>query len=119
VLISVNRTSDEQETYDAVRYSWKIDPDKAVKCDYVLAVRRGLIIGAFKAKEWLPATKENFPEFPALDANRTGPREGRYGFRGEEAPETIRKLYLQKRLPESLRKRGAANPIRYWPPKIA
>lgn len=50
VLININRTSDDQAPYDAVRYSWKIDPDKARRCDYVLAVRRGLIIGAFEAQ---------------------------------------------------------------------
>jgi uncharacterized protein len=57
VLISVNRTSDEQEPYDAVRFAWKIDPNKAALCDYVLAVRRGLIIGAYKVKEWLPSNE--------------------------------------------------------------
>jgi hypothetical protein len=113
VLINVNKTSQDQDTYTAVRYSWKIDPKKARRCDYVLAVRRGLVIGAFKAEEWLPATTENFPEFPSVDANRIGPRLGRYGFRGREAPEDIKKLYVQKRLPDELRKRGAANPIRY------
>jgi len=113
VLININRTSEDQAPYDAVRYSWKIDPDKARKCDYILAVRKGLIIGAFEAEEWLEGTPENFPEFPRGDANRKGPREGRYGFRGHEAPEAVRNLYLQKRLPEGLRKRGAANPIRY------
>jgi len=113
VLININRTSDDQAPYDAVRYSWKIDPDKARRCDYVLAVRRGLIIGAFKAQVWLPATTENFPDFPIFDANRKGPRQGRYGFRGDEAPEDVRRLYVQKRLPDRLRKRGAANPIRY------
>jgi hypothetical protein len=40
VLININRTSDEQAPYDAVRYSWKIDPNKARRCDYVLAVRK-------------------------------------------------------------------------------
>lgn len=113
VLININRTSDEQAPYDAVRYSWKIDPNKARRCDYVLAVRKGLIIGAFKAEEWLPATTENFPDFPSVDANRTGPRQGRYGFRGNDAPDDVKRLYLQKRLPDRLRKRGAANPIRY------
>lgn len=113
ILINVNRTSDDQDPYDAVRYSWKIDPSKARKCDYVLAVRRGLIIGAFEAEEWLPATTENFPEFPIVDANRTGSRQGRYGFRGNDAPDEVKKLYLQRRLPDKLRKRGAANPIRY------
>lgn len=105
ILINVNRSNEEQDLYDAVRYAWKISPSKARRADYVLAVRRGLIIGAFKAEEWLSATKENFPDFPSI--------EGRYGFRGHEAPDDVKNLYFQKRLPKGQRKRGASNPIRY------
>lgn len=114
ILITVNRSSEEEELYDAVRYAWKISPMKARKFEYVLAVRRGLIIGAFKATEWLPATKHNFPSFSSREGY--GPREGRYGFRGGPAPDDIASQYLQKRLPEGLLKRGAANPIRYVTP---
>lgn len=116
ILINVNRTGEDENPYDAVRYSWKIDPAKARSCDYVLAVQRGLIIGAFKAEQWLPATIEHFPEFPVVDANRTGPRQGRYGFRGTDAPDEVKKLYIGKRVPDKLRKPGAANPIRYAGP---
>ncbi len=116
ILINVNRTSEDEDPYDAVRYSWKVDPSKAGACDYVLAVRKGLIIGAFKAEEWLPATPQNFPEFSIVDVNRTGPREGRYGFRGTPAPDQVKNLYVGKRVPDSLRKPGAANPIRYAGP---
>lgn len=115
VLINVNKTSDEQDLYDAVRYSWKIDPKKASKCDYVLAVRHGLIVGAFEVEAWLPGTIENFPEFAVPDANRVGPREGRFGFRGKEAPHHVQDLYVGKRISNDLRKRGASNPIRYVP----
>jgi len=110
ILINVNKSSEDQDLLDAVRYAWRISPDKARKFDYVLAVRRGLIIGAFKAKEWLPATKENFPGF---NREGYGSREGRYGFHGDEAPENVKLLYLHKRVPDGYRKRGAANPIRY------
>jgi hypothetical protein len=78
-----------------------------------MAVRGGLIVGAFVADEWLPATEKNFPMLFRLREGY-GPREGRHGFVGKEAPEKIRKLYCQKRIPDSERKRGAANPIRYW-----
>jgi hypothetical protein len=110
ILINVNKSSEDQELLDAVRYAWRISPDKARRFDYVLAVRRGLIIGAFKPKEWLPATKENFPGF---NREGYGPREGRHGFRGDDAPEDVKLLYLHKRVPDEYRKRGAANPIRY------
>jgi uncharacterized protein len=111
ILINVNRSSENQDLLDAVRYAWKIDPRKARKADYVLAVRKGMIIGAFKASEWLKATTDNFP---GLTRDGYGPLEGRYGFRGEAAPVQIQKLYEQKRVPESLQKKGAANPVRYW-----
>ena len=95
ILINVNKTmddaSDDKALYDSVRYSWKISPEKARKAEYILAVRRGLIIGAFKAEEWLPGTKENFPEFPS-DPRRDGERQGRWGFRGKVAPADISSL---------------------------
>jgi len=115
VLISVNRTGkvDQIDLYDAVRYSWKISPRRAEKADYVLAVIDGVIVGAFEADEWLPATKENFPEFTPAD-RPWGIREGRWAFRGAEAPPEVKAAeYLNKRVPSEMRKRGAANPIRY------
>jgi hypothetical protein len=71
-------------------------------------VRFGLIVGAFIADQWLEATNENFPSFPD--------RPGRYGFKGHEAPKDLADLYIGKRVPDHLRKRGSANPIRYAVP---
>jgi len=109
-LIWINRTYGELGPYDAVRYSWKIDLKRARNCDYILAVFRGLIVGAYIADEWLPATKENFPNFPR---DGTSARPERYGFRGSEAPAEVKKLYCERRVPEKLRRQGAAYPIRY------
>jgi len=106
LLINVNRTGGDQDPYEAVRYAWKISPEKAGKADFVLAVRRDLIIEVFKVQgKWLAANPENFAGRPL--------REGRYGFNGSRAPEDIRDLYRSKRVPEELKKKGAANPIRY------
>jgi hypothetical protein len=107
VLINVNRSAAEKDSvYEAVRYAWKLDPKKAAKADIVLAVLQGLIIGAYVADKWLPATPANFPNTPS-------DRPGRWGFIGQEAPEEIKRLYLRKRIPDSMRKRGAANPVKY------
>jgi hypothetical protein len=107
VLININRSVTERESlYAAVRYAWKLDPKKAEKADLVLAVQQGLIVGVFVFDKWLPATTENFPG-TAVDQPR------RWGFIGREAPEEVAKLYLRRRLPDSMRKRGAANPVRY------
>jgi hypothetical protein len=105
LLINVNRTSGDQSLYEAVRYSWKVDKSKAEQAEVILAVVRGLIVDAFVASEWLPATEQNFPG--------REPSPGRYGFNGKQAPEQIRRLYVRKRLPAKFRKRGAANPIKY------
>lgn len=107
VIITVNKSVAERESvYAAVRYAWKLDPKKAESADIVLAVERGLIIGAFKATRWMKATPGNFP-------GTTAERAGRWGFEGQEAPKPISDLYLGRRLPDSMRKRGAANPVRY------
>jgi hypothetical protein len=107
VVINVNRTVAERESvYAAVRYAWKVDPKKAQAAQLVIAVEQGLIIGVFEAERWLEATPENFP-------GTTEPRTGRWGFVGKEAPKDVAAQYLGHRLPDSMRKRGAANPIRY------
>lgn len=108
ILIIVNRTVTETSVYEATRYAWKIDKVKARKAELVLAVVRGLIVGAFVPERWLDATEANFPG--------REDRPGRIGFEGHEAEADIAGLYVGKRVPEEYRKRGAANPIRYtWP----
>ena len=66
---------------------------------------KGLIVGSFIAKKWLPATAENFPGRETI--------EGRFGFYGAEAPNEFQKQYVGKRTPDELRKKGASNPIKY------
>jgi hypothetical protein len=106
ILININRTASEKDIYEAVRYAWKLDPKKASKAEVVLAVLQGLIIGVFVADKWLAATPENFPGTSIA-------RPGRWGFEGHDAPEQIARLYLRRRLPDSMRKPGAANPVKY------
>ena len=70
-----------------------------------IAISHGLIVAAFVADRWLPATAENFPG--------REPIPGRLGFIGREAPDAVRQLYLRKRLPDEYRQQGASNPIKY------
>jgi len=105
LLINVNRSPADVPLYDATRYAWKISKSKAKQAEIVLAVRKGLIIGAFVANDWLEATSANFPGREEVP--------GRLGFVGREAPAEIKELYLSKRIPDSYRKPGAANPIKY------
>lgn len=105
VLISVNRSAVDSSLYEATRFAWKISPTKASKADVILSTMQGLIVGAFTADAWLPATSENFPG-----------REGvpdRYGFVGKRAGDKFQKLYVGSAVPPRFRKPGAANPIKY------
>jgi hypothetical protein len=109
LLISVNREASERSLYEAVRYAWKLSPSKASQAEVILATVQGVIKGAFVAQEWLAATAENFPGRWSEDDGS----EGRFGFRGADAPEAIKHLYVGKRVPATFRKRGASNPIKY------
>lgn len=105
LLINVNLSQEERSLYHAVRYAWRLSPQRASEADYVLATFRGMIIGAFVAEEWLEATEENFPDFPPVDS--------RWGFRGHLAPPEIQNRYVNKRVPPEYSKRGASNPVKY------
>lgn len=105
LLISVGRTACDMLLYEAIRYAWKINKIKAAQAEIVLAVRQGIIVGAYIAQKWVDATPENFP-------GREG-APGRMGFIGRPASAEMAKQYVGKRLPDEYRKRGAANPIKY------
>ena len=107
IIINVGRTVSDKGSYEAVRYAWRLDPKKASQAEVVLAVDQGLIIDVFVADKWLEATESNFPGIAKDWLGR------RWGFVGHEAPEEIAKLYKRYRIPDSMRKRGAANPIKY------
>lgn len=106
IMININKSISEKDIYNAVRFAWKANIDRARKADYVLAVAQGVIEGVFVANEWMEATIENFSAFNTDSV-------GRIGFYGEEAPQEIKNLYLKKLIPKGYRKRGASNPIRY------
>jgi len=105
MLISVNRFAADASLYEATRYAWKVSLPKAKHAEVILPTRQGLIVGAFVASQWLEATAENFPGRES--------RSGRFGFVGTEALDSIKCLYIGKRVPDEYRKPGSANPIRY------
>lgn len=107
MIIHISRTAAERDIYDAVRFAWKIDPNRAARAEIVLAVIQGLIVGVFVPDRWVRATAENFP------AMTEGHSPDRWGFEGHPAPEHIANDYLRHRLPESMRLRGAQAPVRY------
>jgi hypothetical protein len=76
-----------------------------MQADVILATLRGLIVGAFIADDWLPATAAGFP------GHEDAP--GRLAFIGREASPELQAEYVGKRVPDEYRKKGAANPIKY------
>lgn len=106
LMITINNNITWRSMYDATRFAWKIDKKKAEQAEYILAIKKGIIVGVYVAREWKEASAENFPEFHE-DIS------GRMGFVGEEAPDDIKEMYLRKRVPDQFRKKGAANPIKY------
>ena len=108
ILISIGQSyvEERRDIYEAVRYAWRIDVNKAEQFHLVLARRRGLVVGAFRPTKWLKATKANFPGM-----NNDVP--GRWGFEGGPAEPATEALYLRKRVPDKYRSKRDQNPIRY------
>lgn len=82
--------------YEATRYSWKINPNKAAQYEYVLSIIDGIVEGVYKVKEW------------KLSDNGV-----RYEFDRTEPDEKIVKHFYKKRIPDSYTKKGMANPVLY------
>ena len=117
LMISVNRSSKNVHLYDAVRFSWRVRVERARKAEFILATVRGIVRGVYIADEWLESTRENFPEMPSWDADDEfeSTQKSRFGFRGRLAPPDIVKIYLGKKIPDVLRKKGAMSPVKYSP----
>lgn len=110
VLININRSSSESvSAYKAVHHAWRIDKEKANQADYVVAVNRGIIEGVFIVDPpgWISSNQTNFPD--ALVHI-----EGRSGFHGRAAPDTVASKLIGRQVPDNVR--HVRNPIRYnWP----
>lgn len=89
--------SERGDRYEATRSAWVLDLERAKKCPYVLSVTNGVVKDVYKVNEW----------------HKSADRDRRIEFTGEVAEENIRKIFLDKKLPEEYRLKGAANPARY------
>lgn len=111
LLINVNKfsSSSVDDLYNQVRFAWRISRSRAEQADYVLAVVRGVVVGAFEADYWRPATKEHFPEVVVEEP-------ARHAFKGKPASKEIWELYCGERGKriDSQNLRHVQNPIRYW-----
>lgn len=115
VLININHLkerSDVEAIYEQTRLAWRICKKRAEAADYVLAVVRGVVVGAFVAKEWRDATHANFPDHVSLD----GEMPDRKGFIGTRAPDEIWEKFVGSR-GKRISIDGMKHiqfPIRYW-----
>ena len=117
VLININRIED-RSNIDAIlkqtQIAWRISKHRADQADYILAVQKGVVIGAFKMspEKWVDVNHKNFPEQVAPDEDFNG----RKGFHGSKAPDHIWEKFVGehgKRIEVSGMKH-IQNPIRYW-----
>lgn len=94
--INKNGGVENNGIYKAVRWCWKVNPEKANRYPYVLAVRYGIVVGVYKINEngWKKVE----------DSDRAY-------FDGEEAPLEIKNIFINKKVPERFRKRQ--NPASY------
>lgn len=107
ILISIAKSYEEEKSiYDAVRGVWRVNVDKARTFRLVLAHRHGVVVGVFRPTKWLPATKDNFRWLPEDIP-------GRFGFEGDTAEPAAESRYINRRVPDEFRRKGAANPVRF------
>lgn len=52
LAISINKSIENRDIYEAVRYAWKANKNRVNNIDYVLAVANGRVEGVFVPKEW-------------------------------------------------------------------
>lgn len=100
------------DPYDAVRYAWKVSRHRVEQYSLVVARVRGLVVGAYRPTEWLPATCENFPDL-ASRYEGFGSIPGFHGFVGNPADD-VWDDYVGKRVPRRFRR--SMNAIRYLKP---
>lgn len=92
--------------------AWRISKRRADAADYVLAVVKGVVVGAFIAEEWLDATHNNFPDRIPVGADIPE----RKGFNGIRAPKEIWDKFVGergKRISNDAMKH-IQFPVRYW-----
>lgn len=109
LLISINKGIKNSSIYDAVRFAWRVNKNRAEKAEIILAVAHGIIRGAYINATWLEATAHNFPDHLVQESDSN-----RFGFVADEASNEIKGLYIGKKIPQEYeRKKGDISPIKY------
>ena len=90
---------DRGSLYEAVRWAWRVKPDRAEAADWVVAVVDGICSGMYEVHRW--ETSQRNP--------------GRYEFVGREldGQSELARQHIGKPIPDQYRRRGMANPVLY------
>ena len=118
IFIRINQlfrySMSEMELYEYTRGKWKLDPTRASKAKYALAVFEGIIQEVYEIHHWYKAgtTFGLRLEKEQAESDETEQWEGRYEFIGNLAPPEIRNKYKFMSV-EHYFQRGNANPIMY------
>ena len=103
-----------EDPCDAVRYAWKVNLNRVEQYKLVLARVRGMVVGAYRPKKWLPATRKNFPDL--TERYNVSDIPHLRGFVCEPAGD-VWSYDVRKRVPK--RFLGSRNAIRYLTPEAA
>lgn len=97
IKISERSINESGSIYEATRKHWRVNFKRVNKIPYVLASLNGVVVDVFQVERWYISPL--VPESCMFD--------------GEQAPESIRNLFVNKRLPSSYMKKGMASPVLY------
>jgi len=97
LLVSIARTIGKTKSiYDAARFAWPVNVDRARNVDFVLVCVEGIVKAVFVARLWMEAEKKNFPDLVATHKGL------RWGFEGVKAGQSVQANYFGKRVPDNL-----------------
>ena len=82
--------------YEAARKAWRLNLDKVKRYDYVIVSIDGFVEGVYQVDTWYRSEEPH-----------------RVEFKGHDAPDNIRSLFIHKRLPNIYCARGNRNPVQY------
>lgn len=88
--------------YETVRKYWRVNLKRMSKIPYVLAIymKTGTVVEVYEVNSWHKASSDS--ECP-----------DRCMFEGKQAPDEVRNLFINKRIPSRYSKKGSSNPVLY------
>lgn len=118
ILIRINRTYNPsmsvEALYDYTRGRWKLNPVRAKKAKYGIAIYDGIIQEVYEIDDWHKAgtTESSRKPNDNSEFNSADSLIGRHEFEGKLASEEIRNKYIGKSV-KHLFAKGESNPIKY------